>query len=353
MSDHGEALWKDDGDLKDAISKYVRQGLQRGEMLDFLTRDFPEYAWSMRTLDRRLRHFEIYFNDAGISVDDVKKAVETELKGPGKLLGYRAMHKKIRQEHGLNVTRDQVYDVMSELDPEGLEARSGIGGKKKRKKGNFTTKGPNWVHSLDGHDKLMGYQNSTFPLAIYGCLDTASRKLLWLRVWVSNSDPKLIGRWYLEHLYETRMISAILRVDKGTETGVMGTMHSFLRRHHGDMNPHDTVLYGPSTSNQIERWWKELHERMEKYFKTQLGWLKDQGNFDPHNDTDRMLLAFIMVPLIQKELDVFRETVWNTHRIRAQKDTVLPDGIPDHIYNFPEQYGLEECGMWQNPFEYL
>jgi hypothetical protein len=26
-------------------------------------------------------------------------------------------------EHGLNVTRDQVYDVMSELDPQGLEAR--------------------------------------------------------------------------------------------------------------------------------------------------------------------------------------------------------------------------------------
>ena len=52
-----------------------------------------------------------------------------------------------------------------------------------------------------------------------------------------------------------------------------------------------------------------------------------------------------MVPLIQKELDIFRETVWNIHRIRAQKDTVLPDGIPDHNYNFPENYGLEECGM--------
>ena len=26
-----------------------------------------------------------------------------------------------------------------------------------------------------------------------------------------------------------------------------------------------------------------------------------------------MLLAFIMVPLVQKELDVFRETVWKTH----------------------------------------
>jgi len=64
----------------------------------------------------------------------------------------------------------------------------------------------------------MGYQNSTFPLAVYGCMDTASRKLLWLKVWVSNHDPKLIGRWYLEHLYETKIISAMLRVDKGTET---------------------------------------------------------------------------------------------------------------------------------------
>ena len=153
------------------------------------------------------------------------KAVQTELNGPRKLLGYRAMHIKIRLQHGLNVTRDKVYDVISEFDPEGLETRGGIGGKQKRKKGHFTTRGTNWVHALDGHDKLMEYQNSTFPLAIYGCIDTASRKLLWLKVWVSNSDPK----WYLEYLYETRLMAAMLRVDKGTETGVMATMHSFLR----------------------------------------------------------------------------------------------------------------------------
>ena len=42
-----------------------------------------------------------------------------------------------------------------------------------------------------------------------------------------------------------------------------------------------------------------------------------------------------MVLLVQKELDVFRETVWNTHRIRAQKDTYLPVGVPNHIHNLP------------------
>ena len=59
-----------------------------------------------------------------------------------------------------------------------------------------------------------------------------------------------------------------------------------------------------------------------------------------------MLLAFLLTPVIQKQLDTFQDTIWNTHRIRAQKNTVLPDGVPNHIYNFPECYGLEECGKW-------
>ena len=46
-------------------------------------------------------------------------------------------------------------------------------------------------------------------------------------------------------------MAAMLRLDRGTETGVMATMHSFLRRHHGDMDPSDTVVYGPPTENQV------------------------------------------------------------------------------------------------------
>ena len=122
----------------------------------------------------------------------------------------------------------------------------------KKKRGSFVTRGPNWVLSLDGHDKLMGYQNWTFPLAIYGCIDTASRKLLWLRIWDSNSRPQLIGRWYLDYLYESRVLPAFLRIDKGTETGIMATMQAFLRRNCQDLDdPTDSVIYGPSTSNQV------------------------------------------------------------------------------------------------------
>ena len=33
--------------------------------------------------------------------------------------------------------------------------------------------------------------------------------------------------------------------------GVMATMHAYLRQHHGDMDPVETVIYGPSTTNQV------------------------------------------------------------------------------------------------------
>ena len=82
---------------------------------------------------------------------------------------------------------------------------------------------------------------------------------------------------------------------------------------------------------------------MEKYFKRQLRNLQEQGFYDPNDETDRHLLAFIFIPVIQTEMSSF-QALWNTHRVRKQKDAQLPKGIPDHLYSFPEQYGSEECG---------
>lgn len=243
--------WREDINLQEALKKYVREGLQRKEMLNFLQRDYPAYAWSIPSLDRRLRHFNIFYTDKTITLETVNDAIAKELDGPGQLLGYRAMYKKLRQEHDIKVPRDLVHAKMQELDPDGLERRK-VGVKNKKQKESFTTRGPNWVHSLDGHNKLMGFQSDTFPLAIYGCVDTASRKLLWLRIWTTNKEPKLIGRCYLEYLSENKIMPSYLRIDRGTETGVMTTIHAFLHRHHDmDVEPTETVIYGPSTANQV------------------------------------------------------------------------------------------------------
>ena len=125
-------------DLKEDLKKYVAQLLKREEILSFVKRDYSCYPWSIRSLDRRPRHFAIFYSDREVTVDDVRQAFAKELDGSGRLLGYRAMHKKIRQEHELNVPGDLVNAVMYELDPEGLETR-GVAAKKRKPKGHFTT----------------------------------------------------------------------------------------------------------------------------------------------------------------------------------------------------------------------
>ena len=119
--------WEYDEDLKADLERYVRQNLRRSEILDFVRLNYPMYAWSDRTLGRRLQFFGIQYTDYDVDVEDVKEAVGNELQGPGKLLGYRAMQQKVREVHELNVPRDLVYAVMGDVDPEGLEARGGVG----------------------------------------------------------------------------------------------------------------------------------------------------------------------------------------------------------------------------------
>ena len=81
--------WENDEALRSDLEKYVRQNLRRNEILDFIKLEYPMYAWSLRSLGRRLQFFNIKYADYEVNLAEVKRAVEKELQGPGKLLGYR------------------------------------------------------------------------------------------------------------------------------------------------------------------------------------------------------------------------------------------------------------------------
>ena len=53
--------WLEDDDLKADLKRYVRESLSRSEILDFVSRDYSIYAWRIRTLDRRLREYQIFY----------------------------------------------------------------------------------------------------------------------------------------------------------------------------------------------------------------------------------------------------------------------------------------------------
>lgn len=202
--------WKQNGSLKTDLRKHVEQSLTREEILDFVKRDYSNCRWNIRILD----------------VENVENAVKVELEGPGALLGYRTMRKTLRQVWNLRVPQDLVQDVMYCADPKALETRA-PGAKTKKRKGNFSSPGPAMLHSLDGH-KFMGYQNSTFLIAIYDRIDTASRKLLRLKFWTSNSNPVLAAKWYFTYLRDQKKMAFMLRLDNSSATGILAIMHSIL-----------------------------------------------------------------------------------------------------------------------------
>ena len=115
--------WKDDHRLEQDLKTYISQNLKKSEVLDFMQQDFPQYTWSLPTLDRRLRHFGIFYINYDTPLAAVSDAVQKELEGPGRLIGYRAMNQRLRTEYNVQVPRHLVHNVMAELDPEGLEAR--------------------------------------------------------------------------------------------------------------------------------------------------------------------------------------------------------------------------------------
>ena len=88
-----------------------------------------------------MKYFEIKYVDYDVSVEEVEEAVREAQDGPGQLLGYRSLHKKVREDHGRPVPRGLVYDVMTNIDPEGLERRGGVGRPKRRRgpTGTFTS----------------------------------------------------------------------------------------------------------------------------------------------------------------------------------------------------------------------
>ena len=79
------------------------------------------------------------------------------------------------------------------------------------------------------------------------------------------------------------------------------------------------------------------------FFKFQLQQLLDQGFYDPEDEEDRNMLAYVYVPIVQREIDLFVE-LWNNSRNRLQRNTLMPDGIPNVIHSCPEECGMEDNG---------
>ena len=60
--------WYEDQNIKEDLKRYVQQNLKHKEILDFMKRDYAMYTWSMSTLARRLKYFDIHYIDSNVAL---------------------------------------------------------------------------------------------------------------------------------------------------------------------------------------------------------------------------------------------------------------------------------------------
>ncbi|KAF3851806.1 hypothetical protein F7725_005161 [Dissostichus mawsoni] len=170
-------------------------------------------------------------------------------------------------ERGIRIRKEDVRILLSLLDPVHSQARL----KRRLSRRKYFSQGPNFIWHVDGYDKLKPY-----GICINGCIDGYSRRIIWLKAAFTNSDPKVIGSYFVEAIENVGGYPRLLRTDMGTENVLQ-----FLRRNDEDDRAGErSYITGASTANQrIESWWGVMRKEGVQYWIQQLGELKDEGLF--------------------------------------------------------------------------
>ena len=294
---------------------------------------------SLRHLKKRLRGMNLTkrnYLEQESEISDVIAAILNEVQGSGQCLGYRSMWRKLKLNYGLFVKRDTVLELMWLIDPRGVNRRKA----KRLLRRKYSSPGPCYTWHVDGYDKL-----KPFGFAIHGAIDGFSRRILWLKVGVTNNNPSVIADYYLRCIEQLKCTPRILRCDLRTENSMLKILQPLFRYHCDDkfagMN---SIILGKSTSNQrIEAWWSILRKQNTDWWMSYFRGLRSEGIYHDGNPLHVESLRFCFIKIIQSELDqVMKE--WNTHVISSKRNAEGPSGKPDIMFFNPEVYNTSSFG---------
>lgn len=263
----------------DLVQQYFRLGFRHQEILTILEHNHG-IILSKRHLQRLLHGQNLFRRSSYSDVNEVRDFISGQLEQSGQRLGYRMMHQRCLLA-GFTVQKEMVRLILLTLDPTGVGHRR----MRRLRRRVYRAAGPNFVWHIDGYDKLKPY-----GLCVHGCIDGFSRCILWLKVHHTNSDPRVIAKYFIEAVKENQGIPIKVRGDMGNENGHIAQMQTFLG---------GSFVYGTSQHNQrIESWWSQLRKGDAQFWIEFFGQLKNDEKFD--GDTvDKNLIQFCFTKLVQ------------------------------------------------------
>ena len=130
------------------------------------------------------------------------------------------------------------HDIQTNDEPVGVEHRK----RHVSKRRIYSSLGPNDCWHVDGFDTL-----KPLSFVIHECIDGHSRKVLSLKVDISNNNPKIRASFFMEFVTSLRACTRKVRTDCRTENVLPAAMQRFLRKNHSDELSGSALLRNFST----------------------------------------------------------------------------------------------------------
>ncbi|KAJ7066212.1 hypothetical protein C8F01DRAFT_1346312, partial [Mycena amicta] len=180
-----------------------------------------------------------------------------------------------------------------------------------------------------------------FGLCLHIGVDPVPGVILWLNVYWTNSNPRLILKYYLDTVEELGYMPLVSQSDPGTENFGLANGHTLLCQYN-DPSLAGTLQHrwmNRKKNVQPEMAWSGLRRRWSEGFENELEVGVREQWYNPDNLLQGLVFRWVFIPWIQAELNSYKHRVNNTAK-RADRKKILPHGVPSHIAASPQDYGV-------------
>ncbi|KAF8200101.1 hypothetical protein BJ912DRAFT_873378 [Pholiota molesta] len=264
------------------------------------------------------------------TIESIASAInEIRQKFPSR--GAETIRKELRVSHNIRAPREVIMDYLKRTEPNAVKARRHRRFKRRR----YFAAGINDVWAMDQHDKW----GPRFGLWLHNGIDPFITFNLWMKVWWTNKNPRLIASYYLKQVRKDGSVPVVTQSDPGSENYIVANLQTIIRH---DLDP---CLAGSlqhrfkrnKTNVKSEANWSVFRRDFAPGYEDLFESGVNQGWYDVDKPLENLVFRWIAIPWIQSELDKW-VTLRNRTASRSNTKKITPHGIPELMRERPNHF---------------